>query len=94
MAHIKQLQKNREFMKQMKRFYSSGPVFFIKFVLWTKETKETKEKYPTVELSDLQKEIVYEVAELAPQTVVLLNQCEVEDSLMFKKYKQVKRLPL
>ena len=41
MAHIKQLQKNREFMKQMKRFYSSGPVFFIKFVLWTKETKET-----------------------------------------------------
>lgn len=56
----------------------------------TKETKETKEKYPTVELSDLQKEIVYEVAELAPQTVVLLNQCEVEDSLMFKKYKQVK----
>lgn len=28
MAHIKQLQKNREFMKQMKRFYSSGPVFF------------------------------------------------------------------
>ena len=33
MAHIKQLQKNREFMKQMKRFYSSGPVFFIKFVL-------------------------------------------------------------
>lgn len=29
MAHIKQLQKNREFMKQMKRFYSSGPVFFI-----------------------------------------------------------------
>ena len=25
MAHIKQLQKNREFMKQMKRFYSSGP---------------------------------------------------------------------
>ena len=55
-----------------------------------KETEETKEKYPTVELSDLQKEIVYEVAELAPQTVVLLNQCEVEDSLMFKKYKQVK----
>lgn len=33
MAHIKQLQKNREFMKQMKRFYSSDPVFFIKFVL-------------------------------------------------------------
>lgn len=55
-----------------------------------KETEETKEKYPTVELSDLQKEIVYEVAELVPQTVVLLNQCEVEDSLMFKKYKQVK----
>ena len=37
MAHIKQLQKNREFMKQMKRFYSSGPVFFIKFVLWSYE---------------------------------------------------------
>ena len=55
-----------------------------------KETEETKEKYPTVELSDLQKEIVYEVAELVPQTVVLLNQCEVEDTLMFKEYKQVK----
>lgn len=37
----KTITKNREFMKQMKRFYSSGPVFFIKFVLWTKETKET-----------------------------------------------------
>lgn len=33
MAHIKQLQKNREFMKQMKRFYSSGPVFLRKSVL-------------------------------------------------------------
>ena len=30
---IRKLQKNRKFLKQMKRFYSSGPVFFIKFVL-------------------------------------------------------------
>ena len=29
----KTISKNREFIKQMKRFYSSGPVFFIKFVL-------------------------------------------------------------
>lgn len=29
----KTITKNREFMKQMKCFYSSGPVFFIKFVL-------------------------------------------------------------
>ena len=34
MAHIKQLQKNREIHEnKMKRFYSSDPVFFIKFVL-------------------------------------------------------------
>lgn len=29
----KTITKKQEFMKQMKRFYSSGPVFFIKFVL-------------------------------------------------------------
>lgn len=28
-------------MKEIKRFYSSAPVFFIKFVLWIKKTKET-----------------------------------------------------
>ena len=31
------------------------------------------EKYPTVELSDMQKDMVYEVAELVPQTVVIFN---------------------
>ena len=31
------------------------------------------EKYPTVELSDMQKDMVYEVAELVPQTVVIFS---------------------
>ena len=48
------------------------------------------EKYPTVELSDMQKDIVYEVAELVPQTVIILNQCELEDHLVFADCKEVK----
>lgn len=48
------------------------------------------EKYQTVELSDMQKEMVYEVAELVPQTVIILNQCELEDRLIFTDCKEVK----
>lgn len=48
------------------------------------------EKYQTVELSDMQKEMVYEVAELVPQTVIILNQCELEDQLIFTDCKEVK----
>lgn len=48
------------------------------------------EKYPTVELSDMQKDMVYEVAELVPQTVIILNQCELEDHLVFADCKEVK----
>ena len=55
-----------------------------------KESKKITEKYPTVELTELQKEIVYDVTELVPQAVILLNQCELEDTLMFEDYKQVK----
>lgn len=48
------------------------------------------EKYPTVELSDMQKDMVYEVAELVPQMVIILNQCELEDHLVFADCKEVK----
>lgn len=48
------------------------------------------EKYPTVELSDMQKDMVYEVAELVPQTVVIFNQCELENNLVFTDCKEVK----
>lgn len=48
------------------------------------------EKYPTVELSDMQKDMVYEVAELVPQTVVIFNQCELENNLVFADCKEVK----
>lgn len=48
------------------------------------------EKYPTAELSDMQKEMVYEVAELVPQTVVIFNQCDLEDHLIFTDCKEVK----
>ena len=47
------------------------------------------EKYPTVELSDMQKDMVYEVAELVPQTVVIFNQCELENNLVFTDCKEV-----
>ena len=48
------------------------------------------EKYPTVELSDMQKDMVYEVAELVPQTVVIFNQCELKNNLVFTDCKEVK----
>lgn len=34
--------------------------------------------------------MVYEVAELVPQMVIILNQCELEDHLVFADCKEVK----
>lgn len=51
---------------------------------------KSAQNYPAVTLSELQEEIVYEVAELVPQTVVLTNQCELEDELIFKTYTRIK----
>ena len=38
----------------------------------------------------MQKDMVYEVAELVPQTVVIFNQCELENNLVFTDCKEVK----
>ncbi len=54
------------------------------------ESADLEKEYPIVTLTDVQKEIVYEVAELVPQTVVLMNQCVLEDDLLFQEFKQVK----
>lgn len=43
-----------------------------------------------IALDELQKELVYEIADMVPQTVVLSNQCFVEDEFVFKDCEAVK----
>lgn len=59
--------------------------------VFTSETKDyDSENIPVVTLTEMQKALVYEVAELVPQTVVLFNQCMPEDALIFKDCVSVK----